>query len=788
MPPAHRLVVLFALGAAACATSDPVAGARAPGSVARAAPEAGPAPVRSATPPETTTPSLPAALPFDPSPDDRAELGTGLSGTRVLSAAAGPGLGVVVAGVREDGPLGRAGVVDGDVIVELAGRRFDGERSELLEQFKTRVAELTPDTRTTVVYARGDAAPVRVEVQLGRRPPSFARESTPDDWFEADAADVDADIVAWTAAAVALDDGAARLADTWARQRRRFTPRDTFRLRETVVAQFHPEAQEALAARLLARVAADPSEAARIAAGEGAAAPATHAALSSDASPEAWLDALEAFLVPRAGRLRDELADWTPEERAYVAAHVDGLTQRTLVDGEYVDGDTDVARERANRRLVALLARVRREVIADVAREVLAFLDAAEHPLAAAVRRSGKEGLVAARDTAAGRIELWGAARQRHTRRCLFRFDVGGDDEYLDVAGRADPEQPLAIDVDVAGDDTYGATSPFALGGALCGVGILRDLGGDDRYTARQWSEGAALAGFGLLDDRAGDDTYRGNEACQGTALVGGGVLRDTDGRDVYEAQRFSQGVGLPAGVGVLVDVAGDDRYACTGRYGSEYGEDGLFSGWGQGVGFGFRNLASGGIGLLHDAAGDDVYEAGNFSQGGGYFFAWGVARDDAGRDLHAGSRYAQGFAAHEAAGTFLEGAGDDVYRSHSNVAQGLSWDETSVLFRDRGGDDDYRTSGFSLASAAHNGVVVFVDDAGDDTYADLPAHASSNDYHGGRSFALFVDRAGSDRYGARAQDEWNGRAWWRDEGAYLLDLDGARPVTELVRPAESAR
>src|SRR5438552_10922418 len=147
-----------------------------------------------------------------------------------------------------------------------------------------------------------------------------------------------------------------------------------------------------------------------------------------------------------------------------------------------------------------------------------------------------------------------------------------------------------------------------------------------------------------------------GQEQCQGVAMAGAGVLVDGSGDDLYTGVRFCQGVGFAGGVGALIEKGGNDRYVCTGRYDSEYGEPGLFSGWGQGVGFGFRQIASGGIGILYDLAGDDVYEAGNFSQGGGYFYAWGILRDDAGNDRYIGSRYAQGWAAHQAVGTFLEG------------------------------------------------------------------------------------------------------------------------------------
>ena len=99
-------------------------------------------------------------------------------------------------------------------------------------------------------------------------------------------------------------------------------------------------------------------------------------------------------------------------------------------------------------------------------------------------------------------------------------------------------------------------------------------------------------------------------------------------------------------------------------------------------------------------------------------------------------------------------------------------------------GDDAYQTRGFSLASAAHNAMVLFRDDAGSDRYADTPAHAGSNEYHGGKSFALFVDQGGgSDTYGGEDAKSWNDRVLPRDQGAYFLDLPkDDRPWRELMR------
>ena len=74
----------------------------------------------------------------------------------------------------------------------------------------------------------------------------------------------------------------------------------------------------------------------------------------------------------------------------------------------------------------------------------------------------------------------------------------------------------------------------------------------------------------------------------------------------------------------------------------------------------------------------------------------------------------------------------------------------------------------------------VFIDDAGDDTYADLPAKANANNYHGGHSFALFVDRAGNDTYRGKDSAKWNGRVFWRHDGAYVFDLIPGTPFDDL--------
>ncbi|MEZ6183684.1 MAG: PDZ domain-containing protein [Planctomycetota bacterium] len=331
-------------------------------------------------------------------------------------------------------------------------------------------------------------------------------------------------------------------------------------------------------------------------------------------------------------------------------------------------------------------------------------------------------------------------------------IDLGGDDHYHQPVGGARPDRPVALCVDLDGHDRYQATVPFAQGAGFMGVGLLVDAAGDDVYTSnRTFAQGAGLAGAGMLIDLAGDDRYRAPTYAQGACLAqGAGVLIDDDGRDLVSGGLYVQGFAGPGAFGLLLARGGDDRYEATGSEPCGYGDAGTFRGMSQGAAIGFRNLASGGIALLVDHYGRDVYEAGNFSQGGGYYYGWGSLVDlGETRDLYEGSRYAQGFAAHSALGSLWDDGGDDAYQSFVGASQGAAWDLSVTAFMDDWGNDRYLGGpAFSYGAAAHNGFALFLDGAGEDTYVAAPGRVGPNDYHGGQSVAVVLDLGGElDRY-----------------------------------------
>lgn len=141
-------------------------------------------------------------------------------------------------------------------------------------------------------------------------------------------------------------------------------------------------------------------------------------------------------------------------------------------------------------------------------------------------------------------------------------------------------------------------------------MGLLFDEGGDNRFQAPHTAQGSAVghATLGALWSGPGDDVFVGGPISQGAALgtltsTPIALLYDAGGHDEYHVltpegsgPAYSQGAGLLGGIGVLVDIAGDDRYHAEGAQSV------------QGVG-------AEGIGALLDLGGNDQYLAGDHAQ-----------------------------------------------------------------------------------------------------------------------------------------------------------------------------
>ncbi len=353
-------------------------------------------------------------------------------------------------------------------------------------------------------------------------------------------------------------------------------------------------------------------------------------------------------------------------------------------------------------------------------------------------------------------------------------LDLGGDDEYIDCATTRFGHV-ISITLDDAGNDHYRSTGPWGVGAGVLGFAYVQDNEGNDVYECADWGIGVALCGFGMVLDSAGNDRYLGGSNSIGCAAYGYGGVVDYEGNDLYDSHTLSIGVGQPGGVGFVLDHSGDDRYRCTGGEPSPYGTKGEWFGGGIGCGFGWRTLACGGIGLVVDVKGNDIYDAGEFGLGCGYFMAIGAVRDMEGDDIYHSSRYGLAAAAHAAVGVFMDDKGNDVYEGKTAASIGGTWDIVTGYFYDGGGDDNYRCDGLGLGACAQNGFGIFWDAGGADNYRGAKTtigNAGNAEYGGGRlakNFGIFMDTGGGkDRY--PREDRKNGSEIMEQQYALFLD------------------
>jgi len=306
------------------------------------------------------------------------------------------------------------------------------------------------------------------------------------------------------------------------------------------------------------------------------------------------------------------------------------------------------------------------------------------------------------------------------------------------------------------------------------------DLAGDDVYEGERLSLGSGCAGgIALLVDHDGKDQYRAQGYCEGFGLCGIGLLYDRAGNDSYDGFGYAQGSTQGIGIGALVDGAGNDTYLADGHFADTYGDSGpnVYHGASQGSSLGLRATTSGqvdipgGIGVLIDRAGKDRYQAGNFSQGGGYYYGFGLLYDGEGDDENIGTRYSQGYGVHQGIGVRWDGGGNDTYTTRCAANIGSAWDEGVGYFIDEAGDDQNTAGGLALGGAANSGIAVFLDLSGSDRYQsageDTQGGTGDSSYHEMQSLGVFLDLGpGKDQFGRNRKE--GAITWQRWFGLFL--------------------
>ncbi len=461
-------------------------------------------------------------------------------------------------------------------------------------------------------------------------------------------------------------------------------------------------------------------------------------------SAQAHIAYMRAVLDQTARLHARAFAKLTRAEKAYLEENIDEISNR-FMETTYLHEDVFMGRKIRYYEFSQILDKVS---IKDLSLS-LSFLT--EHFNPAYFKKLDKD-LKKTRfpikaNTAHGMIVIAGRSDDDHTTlsnsKTALLVDLGGNDLYRDNTG---------IIVDLKGNDRYEASRSWTLGAARMQTSMFLDLEGDDIYECGVHCLGSSFLGGVYFEDLKGNDTYSSQVYSQGSSFAGISLFLDAEGNDKYRSYGMSQAVGIAGGYGILIDQTGNDVYQSLGIRPSSYGDAGQYESWSQGVGIGLRYFSSGGVGILYDKAGSDLFEAGTFSQGGGYSFGWGaLINDGLENDSYKGMRYTQGFAAHSAAGTFIDVGGNDQYHSLSVVGEGMAWDLSVSLFEDKEGNDRYQTGAHCLGAASQSSYAFFLDHKGVDTYVgkELPAtQAIPNDYHGGKSIGYFLDSGSNeDKY-----------------------------------------
>ncbi len=372
-------------------------------------------------------------------------------------------------------------------------------------------------------------------------------------------------------------------------------------------------------------------------------------------------------------------------------------------------------------------------------------------------------------DTPLGRVILSGGTDDEYKEgeHLLLVIDTGGNDTYHTGAASGGLQHPFGIIIDTAGNDHYIAPKGKpSMGAGVFGFGMLVDMAGNDTYSAEgNTTQGAGLFGVGILCDWGGDDTFTCDSFGQGAGMYGVGILLKGGGNDKYHLYQEGQGYGCTLGVGLLIDRAGNDSYVADDtniKYPSDQTKE-HNSSCAQGAGFGQRRDyidgegLAGGIGMLLDLKGNDTYYGGVFTQAVGYLYGIGILDDREGNDTYRGVWYAQSAAAHDAFSLLAEGGGDDTYTSTNCMRLGAAHDFSTSIFLEEGGNDKYLVTGSGFGLGLHNSLGLFLELGGDDQYAGpLSSMAPVDGDKPGRSrgesptWGAFIDFGGKDTYAGK--------------------------------------
>ncbi len=301
---------------------------------------------------------------------------------------------------------------------------------------------------------------------------------------------------------------------------------------------------------------------------------------------------------------------------------------------------------------------------------------------------------------------------------CLL-IDLGGNNRYEGaVAGAKEGEIKIAIDF---GENvTVVSTEPLSAGAGAFGIGLfyMQNSSGTKNISTPSYSQGFGLCGVGALFSR-GKGIFRASRYVQGTGGFGAGIFSNVNGAESeYTADLYGQGVGFTRGIGIFRH-SGSSATLKGGLTDPDPRESLGTTSLCQGVGYGPRAFAGGGVGLCVLRGNAISVESSYFAQGAGYWHALGAFQLEGNGNHLKARRYDQGSGVHSALGAFFL-KGNDNSLVNWGVGPAFGWDR-SIGWAFMFGDRNSAKTDWGAANAALNGSRSFLYFKGDDNFFELP-------------------------------------------------------------------
>ena len=310
-----------------------------------------------------------------------------------------------------------------------------------------------------------------------------------------------------------------------------------------------------------------------------------------------------------------------------------------------------------------------------------------------------------------------------------------------------------------------------------CKAAVIIDLGGDDHYLDKDRLQRIIEFPLSIVIDMDGDDVYVADGVVgAGAGVFGLGVLMDLNGND-----RYLQGVNeekIDQRVTLVGDRQSQQQWVDPMNVYGEAAAKPLDTGFAYGA-------AMFGIGLLVDRGGDDLYVADKWAFGASLGHGVGVMLDESGNDRYIAATLSIGAGVNKGVGILIDKGGEDdlyqcwgVYRWSLRPHHGDAGFLSFGMGAGSGWRAELRPDGYRGMPTSASGVGLLLDGGGDDLY--IGANCAQGCGSAGGVGAL-VDRGGNDRYLSMAGD-LTGRAKPTDiAGAHMMGDAGHRGTGLLL-------